>query len=86
MKKYKKVLKDEMSDLICDICHQSCFSCGEESPWRNVTNAEYATLEANWGYFSNKDGESFSCEMCESCFDKVVKFIDFLKLHSGNKI
>ena len=77
MRKYKKVLKDELLDVVCDACGRSCVPENSEGPgW-----AEFAVVEANWGYFSEKDGDKYYKEICESCFDKVC---DFLKSISEN--
>ena len=73
MRKYKKKLKDELYDIVCDICGKTCII------EQDVTMAEFATLEAIWGYYSRKDETRYSCEMCEDCFDKVSSFIDKLK-------
>ena len=76
MRKYKKAIKKILKDIVCDICGKSCSDpvCAQD-----VAMAEFATLEAMWGYCSKKDGESYKCEMCESCFDKVKIYIDSLK-------
>jgi hypothetical protein len=75
MRKYKKILKDVTSDIVCDICGKSCV----DERWGGVDAAEFATLEAIWGYCSKKDGEKYGCEMCEDCFDKVKSYIDTIK-------
>ena len=76
MRKFRKTLKDEVADIICDICGRSCMSeCSLDDP----AMSEYATLEAIWGYCSVRDGERYICEMCEDCFGKVSAFIDSLK-------
>jgi hypothetical protein len=73
MRTYKKVIKEQVEDIICDICKSSCMSeCSLQDPGM----AEYAMLEATWGYCSKKDGDKYSCEMCESCFEKVYSFIN----------
>jgi hypothetical protein len=78
MRKYKKILKDELDDVQCDICGRSCKNeCSSVVAGAGL--AEYATLEGTWGYCSRRDGERFSCEMCEDCFEKVSAFIDSLK-------
>lgn len=78
MRKYKKVLKDELDNIICDICGKGCrTACSEIAS--DSSMVEYATLEAIWGYCSGKDGERYTCEMCEDCFGKVSDFIDSLK-------
>jgi hypothetical protein len=76
MRKYKKVLKNDLEDVLCDICGKSCLDARYPDPLM----AEFATLEANWGYLSKKDGEQLSLEMCESCFDKVKSHIDSMKI------
>lgn len=77
MRKFKKVLKNELSDILCDICGKSCTNdCSSIS---DPPIMEYATLEAMWGYCSRKDGDSYKCEMCENCFDKVKAFIDSIR-------
>lgn len=72
MRKYKKVLKDELEDVVCDVCGKSCVSGTLEA---FGVGAEFAVLRADWGYGSRKDGESFMLEMCEDCFDKIVAFV-----------
>jgi hypothetical protein len=76
MRKYKKILKDELSDVICDICGKSCLS---ECSMGDPAMSEYATLEAIWGYCSVKDGDYYRCEMCEKCFEKVVAYMESIK-------
>lgn len=79
MRKYKKVRKEQLFDIICDICKKSCRTkCSDMA--NDASMVEYATLEAIWGYCSaGKDGERYTCEMCESCFDKVKEFIESIK-------
>jgi hypothetical protein len=76
VRKYKKKLKPQLADIVCDICGKSCLSeCSLEDP----AMAEWAMLEATWGYCSHKDGEQYKCEMCEKCFDKVRAFIESMR-------
>lgn len=76
MKRYKKVLKDQLDEVVCDVCGRSCMSeCSHGDPHM----AEYATLEGAWGYCSRRDGERYRCEMCEGCFERVSAFIDSLR-------
>jgi len=76
LKKYKKVLKDEVDDVICDVCGDSC---RKDCSHMLNDHGEYATLEAIWGYCSRRDGDDYKCDMCENCFEKVLAFIDSLK-------
>jgi hypothetical protein len=69
MKRYKKVLRNKVDDVLCDACGKSCKKL-EDPPC-----FEYGTLESVWGYFSKKDGDKTSCDLCEDCFDKVLEFV-----------
>lgn len=78
MRKYKKVRKDQLFDIVCDICGQGCRNqCSDMQD--DASMVEFATLEALWGYCSRKDGGSYKCEMCENCFDKVKAHIDSMR-------
>lgn len=51
-----------------------CNCCGLKIPHRgNVIISGALSFRAEWGFFSNKDGESHSFELCESCYDKIVR-------------
>lgn len=81
MRKYRKILKDDLEDIFCDVCGNSCIPSVSNMEL-NASFAEFATLEARWGYFSGQDGESAHYEICEKCFKKVN---DFLKnISAGN--
>lgn len=82
MKKYKTRQARVLVDILCDVCEKSCKNdrhYGDDAPLHEDGDFEYATLSATWGYFSRKDGESYSTILCENCFDDVVKHIDALK-------
>lgn len=64
--------QEHPDNIICDICKKSC---KEKDYWCDF---EYATLHATWGYDSKKDCEKHICHMCESCYNKVRKFIEDL--------
>jgi hypothetical protein len=76
MRKYKKVLKDELDDVVCDICNKSCIVDGCV---QDPLMAEFAVLEASWGYCSKKDETQKRLEICEICYDKVISFIESIK-------
>lgn len=77
MRNFRKVLKDELEDIVCDICGKSCMN--ECSLAGGPAMAEYATLEGIWGYCSRRDEERHLCEMCEDCFERVSVFIDSMR-------
>jgi hypothetical protein len=70
MKKYVKKTIDDLDDITCDVCKSSC---------KKHYNIESATLSAYWGYDSKRDGEAFDIDICESCFDKLIKFMSDLR-------
>ena len=63
----KSIEQEVITDIICDGCGLSCVP-KESLPF---FSAEYATLKANWGYFSNSDGETLNEQYCESCTKKM---------------
>jgi len=68
MKIKELVQRSEITDIICDICNESC--CKEDG-----YSCEYISIEHLWGYDSSKDGTKTECDICESCFVKVQDFI-----------
>lgn len=67
MKKYQTRKTKMLTDVCCDVCGASC-----KTP---LDDYEVATLSAQWGYHSRKDGESYHLDLCETCFDDVVKYL-----------
>ena len=59
----KSIEQEVTIDIICDGCGISCIT-KETLPF---FSSEYATLKANWGYFSNSDGEKLDKQFCFSC-------------------
>jgi hypothetical protein len=50
-----------------------CNSCGKSCKASSGLGYSCATLNAHWGYSSNKDGEKYLAHLCEVCFDNLVK-------------
>lgn len=76
----KKV--ETVTDIICDCCGESCKTVETQiENDKRVDNGEtyrdfeYMTLSSLWGYNSNKDCESWTAQICESCVDKHLKNI-----------
>jgi len=65
MKKYKSIEVHE--DTFCDICGNSCKD--------KLGNYESASLSADWGYSSGKDGTRYDIDLCEKCFDETIEFL-----------
>lgn len=67
MKIIKKKLADQVDDVTCDVCGESC---------KKEYNIESAELTAHWGYESNRDLQKYEIDLCEKCFDKTLDFIN----------
>lgn len=64
MKKYQD---KEIVEILCN-------QCGKKIDVKKGIVKEGVYLaEMKWGYFSNKDGEFHSFELCEECYDKMVE-------------
>ena len=76
MKIFKIEPREVIDRIYCDVCGECCTddNCGTES----------ALLSAQWGYMSKKDGDTYSVDLCESCFDTTIGFLKQRKreLHS----
>jgi hypothetical protein len=80
MKHFKKREIDVLADITCDICKKSCKPAYLDYDSAVVPNDfEVATLRADWGYGSKKDGVQCCVHMCEACFDDVIAHIDAMK-------
>lgn len=50
-----------------------CNMCGKEIEMdTGVPKEDVVTVEKVWGYFSKKDGEYHSFELCEECYDRLA--------------
>lgn len=69
MKIFKKKLVKSISDVLCDICGNSCTIIPDNF------GPDFATLEACWGYGSKYDGKKFDIDICENCFTSTIKYL-----------
>ncbi len=59
--------KEECKTIICN-------QCGKEIEIQKQELEEGVfTARKEWGYFSRKDGEIHTFDLCENCYDKLVK-------------
>lgn len=67
MKIYNKEHKDQIEKVICN-------QCGKQIAMRNGIILEGVfSGRVSWGYFSSKDGECQSFDLCESCYDQMTE-------------
>lgn len=51
-----------------------CNQCGRELKLENgIVQEGVFQGETRFGYFSGKDGERHSFDLCEECYDKMIK-------------
>lgn len=66
---------DEKQRLIKVICN----GCGEETLAENyIIKKDFLSVKKDWGYFSERDGETDQWDLCERCYEKVV---DSFRIH-----
>ena len=69
MTKYKTIQEPKQlpDKVFCNLCgNEIKFDCG-------LPTQDYIHIDKAWGYFSNKDNEHHSFDICESCYDKLIK-------------
>lgn len=71
MRRYIKRKVDVLSDVICDICGESCRD-------KKFGLSNYSTFSADWGYGSSNDMKRWYGEYCEACSGKIKEFIESL--------
>lgn len=50
-----------------------CNKCGRALKLQNeIVKEGNLVIEADWGYFSNKDGEIHCIDLCEQCYDEWI--------------
>ncbi len=67
MKKIQKMQQAKIQALFCNKCGKELV-LADGSPREGV-----CSVEVSWGYFSRKDGETHSFDLCEDCYDAWVR-------------
>ncbi len=50
-----------------------CNKCGKEIPVTNgVPMGDFLHVEKRWGYFSDKDNDVHTFDLCEACYDAMI--------------
>lgn len=50
-----------------------CNKCGKEiKVVRGVAQEDFLEVTKRWGYFSDKDNQEDSFDLCEDCYDELV--------------
>lgn len=67
MRQYQKKETKEIKKIICNRCGRE-IQVENGHPTAGVFSVDY-----QWGYFSDKDGETHRFDLCESCYDEWIK-------------
>ena len=74
----KKCEVKVIDSIICDACGENC-----KAKMADVDDYEYATLSADWGYWSDSDGQSYRVHLCEECFYDILGHVKTKRLRSA---
>ena len=55
-----------LTAVVCNCCGRKIAHSG------NIITSGALSFRAGWGYFSNKDGELHTFDLCEHCYDRIV--------------
>ena len=67
MRQYLDLDKRTLEKVVCN-------QCGRELRLENgILQEGVLSGEARWGYFSGKDGEKHTFDLCETCYDQLLK-------------
>ena len=64
-----------------------CNKCGKRiGTEEDLTREEMLHVEKIWGYFSKKDGERHSFDLCEACYDAIIAEFEIPVAVSDEKV
>ena len=66
MRIYSENKKKEIISLFCNKCQK------ELTVEQGMVKEGYFSAETIFGYFSQKDGEKHSFDLCEECYDEII--------------
>lgn len=55
------------TDIYCNGCGKRIEKKGE------ILQEDILHVEKSWGYFSNKDTQKHSFDLCEDCYEKMIR-------------
>ena len=66
MREYKIQETEEIKKVVCNKCGKEVLA---ES---GIIPEDFLRVEKRWGYFSKKDNERNSFDLCETCYDEMI--------------
>lgn len=67
MRIYKNKQSGELEKVICNKCKREIIA------ENGIIKEGVMNIKCDWDYFSNKDGQSHSFDLCEKCYDEIIK-------------
>lgn len=69
MRQYRIDTKEskKINQIICNCCKK------EIAVIDGFAREGVFSVDFDWGYFSGKDGETHSFDLCEACYDEVIR-------------
>lgn len=67
MRRYNNEKETELIEVKCNSCGKNLLV------EQGILKEGHAEIEIKWGYFSHKDGMCHRFDLCESCYDKMVR-------------
>ena len=66
MRKYENQKERQVQEILCNCCGRKI----RIEKGMVMEGVFYGQVQ--WGYFSKKDGESHSFDLCEACYDRLT--------------
>ncbi|HIV40375.1 MAG TPA: hypothetical protein H9747_15510 [Candidatus Blautia stercorigallinarum] len=66
MRKYENQKERQVQEILCNCCGRK-IRIEKGMVMEGVFHGQ-----VQWGYFSEKDGESHSFDLCEACYDRLT--------------
>ncbi|MDF2820971.1 MAG: ribosomal-protein-alanine acetyltransferase [Clostridiales bacterium] len=73
MRRYAKKLTVKNAKVIDEILCNMCGQIVTSQKLGTENSKDYISISKKWGYFSQKDGQTHRIDICEECYDKLVK-------------
>ena len=67
MRKYSDETKKDIIEINCNKCGRKVIVD------KGIVKEGVFSITYGWGYFSKKDGETHSFDLCEECYDELIK-------------
>ena len=65
MRKYSK--DGRLCRVVCNNCGHSVQCTG------GILKEEFFAAHVSWGYFSERDGQKYTWDLCQTCYDGLTK-------------